>query len=129
VKAELTNLALWILAASAGYADPTGRELQGEMETLRDWQVENPLTSGITKGLSLGAFPSSRFGEGAVIASEHDPFGMPRAVYRQVAAHGRMSNQLGQWLGFGFWAFAFGGVFYRLLHKLKVDALERTNAG
>lgn len=108
-----------------------GKELtenEDATRTLRDWRVENPMTAGITKGLTLGMFPGGKYTQGAVYASVYDPFGMSRSVYQQVATHGKTSHQVGQAMGYGFWAFTLGGVFYRLLHKLKVDVLEKSHA-
>lgn len=94
---------------------------------VRDWQVERPLSAGVIKGLSLGVFPRTRYGEGARPASTHDPYGMSRAVYREVARLGCSQYRVGLVSGIAFWVFCAGGGLFRRLTTLKARRLERGN--
>lgn len=95
---------------------------------VRDWQVERPLSAGVLKGLTLGVFPRTRYGEGARPASVHDPYGMSLAVYREVARLGCSQYRVGLVSGIAFWMFCAGGGLFRRLTTLKARRLEMGNA-
>jgi hypothetical protein len=95
---------------------------------VRDWQVERPLSAGVLKGLTLGVFPRTRYGEGARPASAHDPYGMSLAVYREVARLGCSQYRVGLVSGIVFWMFCAGGGLFRRLTTLKARRLEMGNA-
>ena len=95
---------------------------------VRDWQVERPLVSGVIKGLTLGGFPAERFGEGAVAASPHDPYGMSAAVHGEVRRLASPQHHVGVGLGAGWWIFVFAGVIHRGLLTLRLRRLECIDA-
>lgn len=95
---------------------------------VRDWQVERPLAAGVLKGLTLGAFPSARFGTGAAAASPYDPYGMSAAVYAEVGRLATAQHRAGLVLGAGWWVFVIGGVIHRSLHRLRSKRLEHHDA-
>lgn len=111
-----------LLGSCAGVRPPLAAE-----RYVRDWQVERPLSAGVIKGLSLGVFPRTRYGEGARPASTNDPYGMSRAVYREVARLGCSQYRVGLVSGIAFWVFCAGGGLFRRLTTLKARRLERGN--
>jgi hypothetical protein len=95
---------------------------------VRDWQVERPLSAGVLKGLSLGTFPGTRYGQAATEASPHDPYGMSYAVYEEVQRLGRVQYRAGLAFGGGFWLLLMGGGIYRRLTTLQIRRLESAHA-
>lgn len=95
---------------------------------VRDWQVERPLSAGVLKGLSLGTFPGTRYGQRATDASPHDPYGMSYAVYEQVERLGRPQYRAGLLFGGGLWVLVVAGGIHRRLTTLQIRRLESAHA-
>ena len=95
---------------------------------VRDWQVERPLAAGVLKGLTLGAFPSTRFGAGGAAASPYDPYGMSAAVHAEVTRLATPQQRAGLALGAGWWLFVIGGVIHRSVHTLLMRRMEHDDA-
>ena len=84
---------------------------------VRDWQVERPLSAGVLKGLSLGTFPGTRYGQRATDASPHEVERLGRPQYRA-----------GLLFGGGFWVLVVAGGIHRRLTTLQIRRLESAHA-
>lgn len=96
---------------------------------VRDWAVERPFSAGLMKGMTVGLFPRTGYGEGGREASAYDPYGLSPLVHEEVARLGAPQYRLGVSLGLGVWIFALGGVLHRRLTTLTLSRLEKRDAG
>lgn len=104
-------VALLLMYPSSGFA--ADDELR-----YRDWQVEKPFQAGVWNGLSMGFFPSSKFGEGRRVSEFNDLYAVSGSVHEQMVQVSEIPYQLGTGLGVSFWiSVVFAGI-YRLLNKL-----------
>lgn len=105
----------WLISGLSNTSPYCENPTKSEM-TVRDWVVENTLTSGFLSNFGIG----SKYGSGGYEADSRDAFGMTSYTYCLNVHHGQTSYRIGKSLSF-FVIFSFlMFVFGLLVPKLRV---------